>query len=412
MRTREGRGTGRAVRGALGGFAVLWVAGCGSSSSTPTGGGSATAAPTPTEATATASPTTTPSGSTPSPTPPIVLGPSIILLHTVTTNAGVDLRIATPGGGTPARSVTVLPVNSYIWAAGHGEVLVDETGSSSLVLVDLASGASHTITTQATGVSGAISPDGTKVAYLAQASGGATGVTLQVTTIATGSSQTLASYTGAAPDPIVWGPGGIVADLIVPNSDAPSQGVARLDPASGTQLGHSSGVGQSGIAVCSDGEHVITADHSSGLGDDGVGAQAGAPGPPQPPNTVRLVAVGGSQTVIRKLAHHQIAPLACPGDGSRALVMDNSAIGGFAGISQSADFGLLLVSSTGAVTQLDHYGAMYDSGAVYQDGATVAAERTDTSGATLVELAAGKAPVTLDSVPGAIGGRVDLISGG
>lgn len=388
--------------------AVATVAGCGSSASTSTSGaGTSSSGTTAVTTTTTSSATSADNSSATASTTTGGGGPSIFLLHAVSTSAGLELRIATPGGGTAARSVAVLPANSFLWDAGHGRALVFDSGSSSVVVVDVPGGTKHTIAA-ATGVGGAISPDGTKVAYLAPGTSG--GFAVRVTTIDTGSSQTLATFnSGPVPDPIFWGPNGIVADLIVPNADAPTQGLVRIDPSSGSEQARSSGLGQHGVVACGDGDHVVAADHTSGLGDDGDAPPG--PGPQGNPNTLRLVAVGGAQVVVREAAHHQIDALSCAGDGSVVLVADGSSVGGVAGISQSPEFGLLLLTSHGTVKQLAHFGPTFESGAVYQDGATVAAVQQSPSGVTLVELSVDRPAVTLDTVAGATGARVYLMSG-
>ena len=149
------------------------------------------------------------------------------------------------------------------------------------------------------------------------------------------------------------------------------------------------------IIVAADGTHVADTLHSS-LGDEADAAPG--PGPPRPCNTLQTGTIDSSVTTARTQAHHNIAPLAVGNDGS-VVIDDSSAAGGVAGITQSSDFGLLVVHGASPPLQLAHYdGGSWSAAAAFGSTVVAAHGATDSSGAmTLQVFTGGGSPTTIDT---------------
>jgi hypothetical protein len=168
---------------------------------------------------------------------------------------------------------------------------------------------------------------------------------------------------------------------VVGYSDAGIIGAARLDPATGLRTAHTDLGGHGAVVLSADGTHGAYAVHSS-LGDEGD-----VPGSlyPQPYNTLRIFTVGATPTNVVSAAHHAIVPLAASRDGSRVLFFDDSAAGGFAGISMSPDFGLLQWNGS-TKSQIAPYGTKWDAAAFVDATTFVAAKHDSVSGGAVATL--------------------------
>ena len=316
---------------------------------------------------------------------------------------GPTIRIGQLPSG-PFHTVATLPVGSDVVAAsGNYAVLVDgNTGH--LESLNLTSG--HT--TDYGGAAGtmywggAFNPDSSKFMYVRSAS--PTDASLNILTLASGSISVLHTFTSNTYDaPMVWTASAVGTFDLVGFADAGLVGMGRLNPATGTRTAHSSISNGSGPVVAGDALHAAAAVHSE-LGDDAD--SPGGPGPGRPLNTLLTFTIGNTPNPVLQEPHHDITPLAANGNGSKLLFYDNSSAGGFAGISQSPDFGLILWNGV-SKTQISPYGETWDS-AVFIDSTSFLAAKDDGTTTTLVR-GNGTSLTTLDAQPGT-GSAVFLLS--
>ena len=265
----------------------------------------------------------------------------------------------------------------------------------------LGSGASTTVATGATAADdvfgGAISPDGSHFAFAVVSS--TTSDSLRVLDLSTGTSSVLHSYTTATVDaPVEWVGTRILAESIVGFSDAGPQADVAVDAGTGLETMSTSIAGAAGSAFSADGVHVFDAIHGP-LGDDAD--SAGGPGPQQPFNTLRAFSVGSTPSSVYSAAHHQVTVFAVSDDGSEAVYYNDSAAGGFAGISLSPQFGLFLVHGT-TPTQLAHYGegGRWDAGAFVGAGSAVMARHSGSAEQLVLVGPSHPTPAVLDTVAG------------
>jgi len=239
----------------------------------------------------------------------------------------------------------------------------------------------------------AVAPDGQRVAYV-RAVAASFSATLRVLDLTTGTATALHSFSSSTYDvPMVWNTSSIGAVQIVGFADAGPQGVSRLSPADGTRTAHTDSP-DARAQVAQDAIHAADSTHTA-LGDD-ADAPAG-PGPQGPFNTLRSITIGSAPIALLAEAHHTITPLGVSAEGSTIAYFDDSAAGGFAGISQSPDFGLFTWSG-GRRTQLDHYGSRWDA-AAFTDAGTLVAARHSGSSETLVRVT-GTTLTEIDIVAG------------
>lgn len=360
---------------------ILSAAACGSGS------------PTPPATSASHSATAGPASATPSPTP--AAPAQVVWSVTDTATNSLEIR-EVPLAGGPARSVAKLsggfPVAADRW---HVAVLAE----TDIKFVDLASGA---VTSDPAGIAagsgvmlgGAFSPDGTKFA-VAAGNDPASGV-LDIVDIASGHISALVHFPGNPWDvPARWATAGIACLIEAAFADGNSQGAALLDAHDGHSLATTNYSGGFGSEISADGTYAAVPNHDPGLGDD-----ADMTGPGSVANTLRTYKIGGSPAIVRQKAHHSMTVLAVTSTGG-VLIDDEPAAGGFAGISQSPDFGILMVASGGATTQLSKYtGQAAQAGALVADGPVVVGLE-GSAGATLEAIpAAGGTPTKLDSAGG------------
>jgi hypothetical protein len=184
----------------------------------------------------------------------------------------------------------------------------------------------------------------------------------------------------------------------VPFSDAGPQAAVTLNPDTGADMKMSNVSDSTGPVYATTAAIAATAFHTAGLGDESDAA--GAPGPPQPFNSVRVFTVGGSSTMIFSKAHHANTVLAEARDGSATLFYADTSAGAFAGISMSPDFGLFEYRG-GAPAQLTGYdGSRYDSGAFLDGGQAVAARHTGDDEQLILVGPTHGAPSVIDTISG------------
>jgi hypothetical protein len=296
-------------------------------------------------------------------------------------------------------------VTANVLAADDGRLAYEDSSDASVHVLNLTSG---TNTRYDTGVpsaapdsvsilGGAFSPDGTRFAYnLDMLSGGS----LRVIDLAGGASKVLRTWGASVPvdEPNAWTDSAIEATTVVPFSDAGPQAAVTLNPDTGADLKTSNVSDSTGPVYAASTPTAATAFHSGGLGDDGD--SAGAPGPPQPFNSVRVFTVGGSSTTVFSKAHHAVSVLAEARDGSATLFYADTSAGAFAGISMSPDFGLFVYRS-GSPVQLSGYdGSRYDGGAFLEGGQVVVARHSGDDEQLLLVGPGRGTPAVIDTVGG------------
>lgn len=398
--------------------AGLLLAACGSASSTTGTHSSATAAGTATSMTTTDTPSPSPSASsttataTPAPASssstttdsgPIAMG--IGVYWAVQTPSGTQLRKVSLTGGAGS-TVVLLPTDTFLLTMGFGHAIVARP-SGVLQVLSLSTGAvtatGHYNGNQPLGA--AMSPDGAKVAFLDGSPGA---YRVGVMTVASGAVATLTTGgSGSAPSPSTWGDA-IGAVSIVPNSDAGPQGAMSLNPSTGAHTGTTNTTGAGGVLVSGDGRHGAAVVHTD-LGDNGDAAPG--PGPQGPFNTLQTFTIGSAPTTVLSEAHHNISVLATLPGGDKYLVWDNSAAGGFAGISMNGNFGILVQTGSTRKQYLHYDGTDYDGGVFLQDGSTVVVANHDSSGSHLRSVTPSGTVSDLDTVAGGTGGSVYLVVG-
>ncbi len=299
-------------------------------------GGSSGATPTATASSASATPAAT--------GPP---APAQMVVWAVLQQNGVDIREVPLSGGA-GRLVTSSSAGVLLAADTLHAMLVSGT---QLQLVTLSTGAT---TPQTSGIpsdgvilGGAFSPDRRRFAY---AGGTSAGGALHILDLTTGTQNAMGSFSGSMfQAPAVWTAQGITCLSEVPFSDAPPQGVVRLDAATGASLSSSAfSGGASQLVVAADGARVASSRHATGLGDET------SSGPVANRNTVATLTVGAAPATIRQKASHDISAVAVDAAGD-VLINDGSAAGGSAGITMSPDFGVLLLHPDGSTTQYAHF---------------------------------------------------------
>ena len=341
-------------------LAALGLAACGGSPASSPASPSATGAHTP---------TATPSTSATPTAPPAPL----LIVWVVDSSSGRIVRVA-PATGGAFHTVATIPLDAEPLGAG-GQTLLASFPDGHLRGINLSSGATTDFggATNHAFFGAAFSPDGTHAAYIEAAT--PTSAALKVLDIASGTSTTLRTFTADRYDvPQVWNSGAMGGNQVVGFSDAGPQGYIRLDPATGSRTANTDTADAGGV-VAEDASHVSDAFHSS-LGDDAD--YSGAPGPQGPFNTLRTFTIGGSPSNALQEAHHNISVLAVSADGSTTVFFDDSAAGGFAGISMSPDFGLMTWSG-GHKTQLEKYGDRWDAAAFVSPAVFVAAKHSGSS---------------------------------
>lgn len=366
---------------------ALLLGACGSS-----GGGGATPSAAP-SASASATAAATSAAPTPTPTP---AGPTLIVWVVGAGGSGAtEVRTVPIGGGT-AHVVTALPSGALVLGAGFGKLAVafpDHT----IHMVALSSGAVDVYTPSGSPqmiFGGAFSPDGGRFAYVTAQSSPSLGGTLQTVDLVTKATTTLRTFTTNTVDvPARWTADAMAGTAIVAFADAGPQAVVRLDPSSGARIASSDISGSGGVAISTDAVHAAVSRHSA-LGDDAD--SPGGPGPQQPFNTLRTVTIGSPPATVESAAHHQISALAVSASDDTICYFDDSAAGGFAGITQSSQFGLFLRNGS-TTTQLMHWdGSRWDAGVFV--GSAVAVANHTSSAEKLMLVSAGGAPSTLDTV--------------
>jgi hypothetical protein len=252
-------------------------------------------------------------------------------------------------------------------------------------------------------VGGAFSPDGGQFAYVV-ATASPAGGSLRVVTLASHAVTILRSFTTNQYDvPMVWASDAIAGPVIVGFADAGPQAAVRLDPHTGARSSSSTTAGSTGPQFSQDARHAGDAIHSA-LGDDADAS--GGPGPQGPFNTLRTFTVGSPPAVVLQEAHHNIGIIAISDDGTAIVWYDDSAPGGFAGISLNDNFGLLLLHN-GVRSNLHHLDGRFDAGVFTHDQSLIVAKHVGTT-ETLQLFANGHDGVTLDSATASFGGHVVL----
>jgi hypothetical protein len=291
-----------------------------------------------------------------------------------------------------------LPSGAFVLGAGFGK-LAASFPDHTIHVVALASGAVDVYTPSGSPqmiFGGAFSPDGRRFAYVTAQSSPSRG-SLQTVDLVTKATTTLRTFTSATLDvPTRWTADAMAGTAIVAFADAGPQALVRLDPSSGARIASSDISGSGGVAISPDAVHAAVSKHNA-LGDDAD--SPGGPGPQQPFNTLRTVSIGSAPADVESAAHHQIAPLAVSASGDTICYFDDSAAGGFAGITLSTQFGLFFRSGS-TTTQLMHWdGSRWDAGVFV--GSAVAVANHTSSAEKLMLVSAGGAPSTLDTVSGA-----------
>ncbi len=360
------------------------VTACSSSGSTPT----RTATPR----------TSVPASSSASPT-----GPGLIV-WVVSVPSGQLVRVLTAAGGSP-HTITTLPVTANVLGAGAGKLGYEDSSDASIHVVSLATGTNVRYNSGApAGASGSVSilggafnGNGSRFAYtLDMLSGGA----LRVLTLGSGSSTVLRTWGSGVPvdEPNAWTSTSILGTTVVGFSDAGPQAAVAIDPSSGAETATSKVSDSTGPVYAAEEPFAATAFHTGGLGDESD--TSGAPGPPQPFNSVRVFTVGGPDTVLFSKAHHSNAVLAVSRDGASTLFYADTSAGAFAGISLSPDFGLFMYRS-GATHQLASYdGARWDGGAFIDADQAVAARHNGDDEQLVIAGGPHSSPAVIDTVKG------------
>ena len=352
----------------LAALSTVAVAACGGSAPTPTASATATSTHSgPATATATASPTPS--------------GPAMLLVWVVRTPSDdQQIRIATPGGG-PARTVITLAgtVSISVFAFSHGTAFVQQRDGS-LELVNLESSATVTIPSVFPHVDspGAVDDSGQHMEYSDLVPGGAESLmevdlsSHAVTTV--GSLGGNLAFGGFTPE--VWH-GTVISGTTLGTGE-----VDQVASGTGAILATTTLPAGYPVFVAPDGVHAAAAVHGN-LGDaSDCNPGTGAVGHPTPDNTLQSFAIGSLPTTFLSEAHHNLNVLGGSPGFSTLLIDDEPTLGA--------------VPIGGAVpSPCDSY---IEAGALYQDGATAAVAVRTGSGAELVQVAAGKAPIILDSV--------------
>jgi hypothetical protein len=362
---------------------VLLLTACGSSGSDSSSDTTTTTSSPPTT---TIAPTTT--------TPP---GPRHAV-WTVVTSAGAVVRVGDLTTGS-FHTASTLPGDAVVIAAGAAWVMYTSAGHLHGLDLTAASDTDYGGGDGFIFFGGAFSPDGTRFAYVR-----ATDVneaSLRVITLASGSVVSIGSFPDNRYDvPKVWTDTTMASVDVLGFSDAGVLGAATLDPATGVRTSHTD-VSGSAIVIAADASHAANTVHTS-LGDEGDVTPPSL-GPPQPFNTLQAFVIGAVPSNALQAAHHQMRVLALTRDGSRLLFSDDAAAGGFAGISISPDFGLMVWNGT-AKTQIAKFGSRWDSAAFVDtttfvaaahDGATESLMRWNGSAMTTLDRLAGDGPVVV-----------------
>ena len=361
------------------------LAGCGA-------GGTSTATSTSTSTTSTATGSTA-TTSTASPTP---AGPAQ-LVWAVTDASGItQVRTVTAAGGTP-HVVTTTTANALVLAAGHGQVIW--WGSGTLHVVAVGSSADTTIPFGSSGdtvLGGAISPDGGH--FVAIDATDSTHAALREVDLGTKAVTSVRTITDNNLDvPRVWSSGGLAAVTVAGFSDSGAIARRHLDGTTFARTGTTTLPNSNfcGNAFNPAADHVALASHAN-LGDDGD-----SPGPAPNCNTLWYGALGSSPATALSEAHHSIAVLDVNDDGT-ILIDDQSAAGGFAGISTSGDFGLFTVHGTtkAQIATLGSEGDPAGAGLLLAPGAAVVASCPTSAGTCHLTAYHGSSPSPLDSVSG------------
>src|ERR1035437_401058 len=283
-------------------------------------------------------------------------------------SGGTPTAGASSASATPPASGTPAPAQMVVWAvlqqngvdirevplSGGAGRLVTRSSAGVLLAADtphpmLVSGTQLQLVTPSTGATapqtsgipsdgvilgGAFSPDRRRFAY---AGGTSAGGALHILDLTTGTQNAMGSFSGSMfQAPAVWTAQGITCLSEVPFSDAPPQGVVRLDAATGASLSSSAF------------SRGASSRHATGLGDET------SSGPVANRNTVATLTVGAAPATIRQKASHDISAVAVDAAGD-VLINDGSAAGGSAGITMSPDFGVLLLHPDGSTTQYAHF---------------------------------------------------------
>jgi hypothetical protein len=364
------------------------LAACGSG-----GGGSPSPTPAPS---ASASPTVAATTAAPTPTP-TPAGPSLLVWVVGTGGSGASQVRTVPVGGGTAHVVASLPADASVMGSGFGRLAV-AFNDHSIHVIQLASGAVDTYpvgTTDQAIFGGAFSPDGGRFAYVV-ATAAPFSAKLQVVDLVTKATTTLRTFTTNTLDvPSRWTSDALVGTAIHAFADAGPQAIVRLDPTTGARITSTDVNGSGPIAIAPDGLHAALSKHSA-LGDDAD--SPGGPGPQQPFNTLRTVTIGSPPADVFQEPHHQVTPLALSATGDTICYFDDTAAGGFAGITLSTSFGLFLRTGS-TTTQLMHWdGSRWDSGIFL--GSAVALANHTAAAEKLELVSAGGAPSTLDTVSG------------
>jgi hypothetical protein len=387
------RRAGRRQAAALPLLSIIGLAGCGSgTSTTATGSGSLP----PTTPAVTSTSTTTTATSTATAQPTHVLW--------VTQGAGAQQIRAVDLSGAGAHTVASIPADAVVLGAGRARVAV-AWSDHTIHMIDIASGVSTTYDGGGDQLfGGAFSPDDSQFAYVVVTSS-PLGGSLRVVALASHSVTTLRTFSGNPLDvPTVWASDAFAGTAIVAFADAGPQAAVRMDPHNGNRLAVSNTAGSTGPHFSRDALHAGDAIHSA-LGDDADAAPG--PGPQGPFNTLRTFTVGSAPTSVLQEAHHNIGIIAVSDDGTAIAWYDDSAAGGFAGISLNDNFGLLLLHS-GVKTNLHHLDGRFDAGVFTHDQSLVVAKHSG-SAEMLQLFANGHDGVTIDSVTPASGaGQVAL----
>ena len=339
----------------------------------------------------------------------------MLVVWVVSTTSGQQIRIATPGGG-PARIVTTLAAGDQLLTFSHGSAFVQQ-GDGSLEIVNLRSSSAVIIPSvfpsSDYGGGGALDDSGQHMEYVVATD--PTHVSLMEVDLSSHAVSTVASLNDHFIAPEVWHGTTLSGPRIVGFSDAPENTLIQADLGTGATLASTTVpyLGGYAVYVASDGTHGAAAIHSE-LGDDSD-CPSGPYGPPGPKNTLQSFSIGGTRASLLAEGHHDISVLGGSPDFSTLLIADEPTAGGFAGITSSPDLGVFMVRR-GTKIQLTPLGSVpapcqssYGGGTLYQDGATAAVSLTTGSGAELIQVASGSAPITLDTLAGGTGGTVALV---
>jgi hypothetical protein len=314
--------------------------------------------------------------------------------------AGTKLKLDTiPLGGGAVHNVANLPQDVQPWAVGHGKAVVFYSSNQTIHVIDLTTENNNSFGagTGSAFFGGAISPDGTKLVYV----GGDVGAgELRIINLQSGVITKLLAFPASSNSwsiPSIWNQTAMAGSVVIPFSDAGSPSVFQMNPTNGSVTGSttlSNGVSR---AISQDALHGADVTHSA-LGDDADVTPA-ALGPQGPFNTLRLFSIGNNPNNALQEQHHNISALAMSNDGSVVCYGDDSAIGGFAGISQANNFGLFLYMN-GASVQLAHYdGSAWDGGAFVANNQVVVGHHVGKD-ESLELYKSGAAAVHLDTVTG------------